>query len=227
MISAAAGSDPRPPARIETPADIAAGLEALIALDPRLAPVRAGLGELPLRRRAGGFEGLAVVITAQQISDAAAASIWARLRAAVHPFTPEAFLSTPEDALRLAGLSRPKVRTLTGVAAACRDGFDLDGLHQLPAAEAIAALTALKGIGPWTAEVYLLFCVGHADIFPAGDLALQSAVEHGLGLADRPDDKALRRIAEAWSPWRGVAARLFWAYYRARRDAGRAARQAR
>jgi DNA-3-methyladenine glycosylase II len=111
----------------------------------------------------------------------------------------------------------PKSRRLYGVAGSLFDGYDLDGLDRVSAIEATAALVTLKGIGPWTAESYLLFCVGHPDVFPAGDLALQIAVQDGLGLAERPADKDLRRIAEAWSPWRAVAARLFWAHYKARR----------
>jgi DNA-3-methyladenine glycosylase II len=205
-------------ARIETERDVARALKALLTADPRLQPLSDVAGPLPLRRRAGGFEGLSQIVTTQQISAAAAESIWARFKAAVDPFTPEQFLLTPEEALRAAGLSRPKIRTLTGIAAAAVDGFDLIAVHDLPAEQAMAAMTALKGIGPWTAEIYLLFCVGHPDIFPAGDLALQSAVHTGLKLRKRPDEKKLRKLAEKWSPWRGVAARLFWAYYRARRQ---------
>jgi DNA-3-methyladenine glycosylase II len=203
---------------IDTKRDISRGTKALLTADPRLVPIAEIAGPLPLRRRAGGFEGLAAIITAQQISDKAAASIWARLSAAVEPFTPQQFLATPEDALRAAGLSGPKIRTLTGVAAAAADGFDLIAVHDLPADDAVTTMTALKGIGPWTAEIYLLFCVGHPDIFPAGDLALQSAVHAGLRMRKRPDEKKLRTVAAKWSPWRGVAARLFWAYYRAQRQ---------
>ena len=203
---------------IDNEADVARALDALLAADPRLVPVAEIAGPLPHRRRAGGFEGLAAIVTAQQISDAAADSIWARLRATVDPFTPEVFVNTPPDALRAAGLSGSKVRTLTGIAAAAADGFDLNAVHDLPADQAVTTMTALKGIGPWTAEIYLLFCVGHPDIFPAGDLALQNAVQEALRMRKRPDDKKLRAIARKWSPWRGVAARLFWAYYRARRD---------
>ncbi len=160
---------------------------------------------------------MAAIVTAQQISGAAAEAIWTRLKAAVDPFTPEQFLQTPEEALRAAGLSRPKVRTLLGAAASISAGFDLASVHRAPADEAVAAMVALNGIGPWTAEIYLLFCVGHPDVFPTGDLALQVAVGQALGLERRPTDKELRGIAAAWSPWRGVAARMFWAYYRARR----------
>jgi DNA-3-methyladenine glycosylase II len=210
---------------IETEADLAEGLTALLAADRRLIPVAEAAGPIPLRRRPGGFEGLAAVITAQQISAEAAESIWRRFRAAVDPFTPEGVLRAGEDVLRTAGLSRPKIATLTGIAAACRDGFAVDHLHALPAEDAVAAMTALKGIGPWTAESYLLFCVGHPDVFPAGDLALRSAVHEGLGLSGRPHEAPLRQLAEQWSPWRAVAARLFWTYYRTRRNLrrGRAA----
>jgi DNA-3-methyladenine glycosylase II len=208
---------------IEAQRDISRAVKALIAADPRLQPIVEIAGPLPLRRREGGFEGLASIVTAQQISDAAAESIWKRLVAAVEPFTPEQFIKTPEEALRAAGLSRPKIRTLTGIAAAAADGLDLNAVHDLPAEQAMATMTALKGIGPWTAEIYLLFCVGHPDIFPAGDLALQSAVHSGLNIKRRLSEKRLRKIAEQWSPWRGAAARLFWAYYRKRREAARAA----
>ncbi len=209
---------------IETKRDITRALDALLAADPRLVPIAEIAGPLPLRRREGGFEGLASIVTAQQISDSAAASIWTRFKAAVDPFTPDEFLQLSEEALRGIGLSRPKIRTLTGIAAAAADGFDLIAVHDLPADQAMATMTALKGIGPWTAEIYLLFCVGHPDIFPAGDLALQVGVHDGFRLRKRPDEKKLRKMAEKWSPWRGVAARLFWAYYRTRRDAAKAAR---
>ncbi len=198
--------------------DIEAGLKALTAADPRLAPVLETAGEVPLRRNAGGFEGLAAIITSQQISNAAADAIWGRLRAAVDPFTPDAFLAAEAETLKAAGLSRPKIRTLTSFAGACADGFDVDRLAALPPEEAVAAMVVHPGIGRWTAEIYLLFCLGHPDVFPAGDLALQAAVADAFALEARPKEKALREIAEAWSPWRGVAARLFWSYYRVRRE---------
>ena len=208
---------------IETKADVARALKALLKIDPRLVPIAEFAGPLPLRRQRGGFEGIASIITSQQISISAAASIWGRFKAAVDPFTPKQFLLTSEERLRTVGLSQAKVRTLTGIAAAAADGFDLIAVHDLPAEQAMATMTALKGIGPWTAEIYLLFCVGHPDIFPAGDLALQSAVQAGLNMRKRPDEKRLRKLAKKWTPWRGVAARLFWAYYRARKAAAKAA----
>lgn len=208
---------------IETDRDVRRGLRALLKIDPRLAPLAAAAGPLPLRRREGGFEGLAHVITGQQISTSAADAIWTRMKLAVDPFTPGHFLTLPEETLRAAGQSRAKIATLRGIAAAAADGFDLIAVHDLPAEQALVTMTALKGIGRWTAESYLLFCVGHPDILPAGDLALQSAVQSGLKLRTRPDEKRLRRLAERWAPWRGVAARLFWAYYRVERRTVKAA----
>lgn len=202
---------------IETDADIADGLAALGKSDPRLAPVIERAGPVPLRRSAPGFEGLAKIIVAQQISKAAAESIWTRFDDHLDSVSPQAVIGATEDGLRACGLSRPKVRTLRAIAGACRDGFDLDQLASLPADDAIKAMTALHGVGPWTAEVYLLFCLGHADIFPAGDLALMVAVGDALGHEERPDEKSVRATAEVWSPWRGVAARLFWSYYAATR----------
>jgi len=206
---------------IEKERDVARALKKLLVADPRLVSIAKVAGPLPLRRQPGGFEGIASIITSQQISIGAAAAIWARFKTAVDPFTAEQFLLTSEESLRAVGLSRAKVSTLTGIAAAAADSFDLLAVHDLPADQALTTMTALKGIGPWTAEIYLLFCVGHPDILPAGDLALQSAVQSGLRLRKRPDEKRLRKLAEKWAPWRGVAARLFWAYYRANREAAR------
>jgi len=207
--------------RIECDDDVAAGLEALVVLDPRLAPIVAASGPVPLRRRPPGFAGLARVVTAQQVSAQAAASIWARVEGLVGA-EPEAvdFDAHADAALRGAGLSAAKVRTLRAIGAAVEAGRDLGACAGLPEDEAIARLTAIKGVGRWTAEVWLLFSAGHPDVWPAGDLALRVAVGDGFSLAERPDEKEVRAIAGAWRPWRGVAARLFWAYYAARR-AGR------
>lgn len=207
--------------RIECDDDVAAGLEALVVLDPRLGPIVAASGPVPLRRRAPGFAGLARVVTAQQVSAQAAASIWARVEGLVGA-EPEAadFDAHGDEVLRGAGLSAAKVRTLRAVGAAIESGLDLGACAELPEEEAIARLTAIKGVGRWTAEVWLLFSAGHPDVWPAGDLALRAAVGDCFSLAERPDEKEARAIAAAWRPWRGVAARLFWAYYAARR-AGR------
>jgi DNA-3-methyladenine glycosylase II len=200
--------------RITNLDDVNFGLDALCALDPRLEAVRGMAGEVPLRLTEPGFASLASIIVSQQVSTASARAIFGRFTALVDPLTPQALLAAGEDVFREAGLSRPKQRTLLAVAQAAADGLDLDGLCRLDAQEAMAAMVAIPGIGPWTAEVYLLFAAGHPDIFPARDVALQSAVGHALGIDPRPGEKALIRLAESWAPWRGVASRLFWAYYR-------------
>lgn len=205
--------------RIDSERDVTDGLAALVALDPRLAPIVAVAGPVPLRRRPAGFSGLARIVTAQQVSVAAATSIWARVEAIVGAEPdPRALADHSDEALRGAGLSAGKVRTLRAIAEACADGLDLAAVADAGEEAAIAELVRIKGIGRWTAEIYLLFAAGHPDVWPAGDLALRTAVGEGLGLAERPDERAVREIATAWSPWRGVAARLFWAYHAACRS---------
>ena len=205
--------------RIESDEDVAAGLAELTRIDPRLAPVVAIAGPVPLRRRPPGFEGLARIVVAQQVSTQAATSIWNRFEATLGGRVDAAAIAAHDDeTLRGAGLSRPKVVTLRAITAAVTGGLDLEAAAVAPVAEATEKLTAVKGIGPWTAEVFLLFCAGHPDVWPGGDLALRNAVGDAFGLGERPDEAACRAIAEAWAPWRGVAARLFWAYYAARRD---------
>jgi DNA-3-methyladenine glycosylase II len=207
---------------IDTETDIAAGLEALIAADPRLAPVAAVAGPLPLRRRPGGFAGIAAIVVSQQLSTASAGAIWGRLAEAYDPFTPQRLLKARADRLANLGLSRPKIRSIKEIARAVVAGtLDCDALPQMPADAAHAALCAVHGIGPWTADIYLLFCLGHPDAWPAGDLALQEGARLAFGLSERPTTKETAALAERWRPWRGVAARLLWAYYRAvkKRDA--------
>ncbi|MCR4265532.1 DNA-3-methyladenine glycosylase [Nitratireductor sp. ZSWI3] len=201
--------------RIETEAHLVEGLDALVAADPRLVPIRAFAAEVPLRRTRAGFASLASVIVSQQVSRASADAIFGRLTQLVHPLEPETLLAAGEQALIDAGLSRAKQRALVAVAGAARDGtLDFDALCLVEAAEAIARMTEIPGIGPWTAEVYLLVAAGHPDVFPARDVALQAAVAHGFGLDARPDARSLAEMAESWAPLRAVAARLFWAYYR-------------
>jgi len=200
--------------RITNSDDVAKGLEALLLLDPALQPLAEHAGPLPLRLRTPGFHGLAEIIVSQQVSKTSAAAMFGRLEKLVAPLTAGNILTQGETPMIEAGLSRAKQSTLTLVATAIeQDGLDLEALCHVPANEALIALTAIKGIGPWTAEVFLLFCAGHPDIFPAGDVALQHAIGEGLGLPHRPKDKEVRQIAENWSPHRGIAARLFWAYY--------------
>jgi DNA-3-methyladenine glycosylase II len=207
--------------RIDTEADIAAGLAHLLAADPRLAAVAAQAGPLPLRRRAGGFPGLASIMVSQQLSTASASAIWGRLAAAYDPFTPERLIRARATRLASLGLSAPKIRALKEIAKAIASGqLDCELLPDLPADAAHAALCAVHGIGPWSADIYLLFCLGHPDAWPAGDLALQEAARLAFTLPERPSPKETVALAESWRPWRGVAARLLWAYYRAakRRD---------
>ena len=183
-------------------------------------------GRPPLRRREPGFEGLAAIVVSQQVSTASAAAIFARLKAALGsvedaPFDAGTVAAADDELLRRVGLSSPKIRTLRAMAAAVLDGIlAIDALAAMPAEEAAARLVAVKGIGPWTAEVFLLFCLGHADAWPAGDIALQEATRVAFGLETRPDAAALTRLAERWRPYRAVAARLLWSYYRVvkRRD---------
>jgi DNA-3-methyladenine glycosylase II len=201
--------------RIETLDHVRLGLDALCTADARLIRVRDMAGEVPLRLSEPGFRSLASIIVSQQVSRASAAAIFARLTRFVDPLDPKGILVAGEDIFREAGLSRPKQRALLAVAdAVVNDGLDLDHLCRRDPTEAMQALTAVHGVGAWTAEVYLLFAAGHPDIFPARDVALQTAVGQALGIDPRPGEKALIKLAESWSPWRGVAARLFWAYYR-------------
>ena len=201
--------------RIDTEADIAAGLGALLVADPRLAEVAAVAGTLPLRRRPGGFAGIAGIVVSQQLSTASASAIWGRLAAAYDPLTPQALIRARAARLGRLGLSAPKIRALKEIARAIAGGaLDCEALPDLPAEAAHQALCAVHGIGPWTADIYLLFCLGHPDAWPAGDLALQEAARLAFGLPARPNVKQINMLAEPWRPWRGVAARLLWAYYR-------------
>lgn len=199
---------------IRTQADVAAGLVDLALLDARLFQVIDKAGPVPLRRHDPGYRGLAGIIVSQMVSRASADAIWSKLEKIAGDITPHHVLSLTEADNRAAGLSRAKAETLRRVAEAVDRGqIDLDAICHMDAMAAIRSLTSIKGIGRWTAEVYLLFCAGHPDIFPSGDVALQNAVAHALGLPVRPSQAELDEIAQLWSPWRGVSARLFWAYY--------------
>lgn len=201
---------------IHSDADLDAGMAALVARDPRLAAVLAKAGMPSLRRRPAGFSGLCAIICAQQLSTASAAAIWGRLAAAFDPFHHDAVRQARASKLARLGLSKPKIKTLKAIGSAVANReIDLDAVARMPADDAHAALVALHGIGPWTADIYLLFCLGHADAWPAGDLALQEAARIAFGLRRRPDAKGMAKLADHWRPWRGVAAHLLWNYYRA------------
>lgn len=200
---------------IHTEADLDAALAGLLKVDPRFDRILSISGRPPLRRRPDGFAGLASIVVAQQLSTASARAIWGRLIAAFDPFDHSAILRARRDKLARLGLSAAKIRTLKEIAKAIDKGdLDLTALITLPADEAHGVLTALHGIGPWTADIYLLFCLGHADAWPAGDLALQEAVRLAFALKTRPATKAMGPLAEGWRPWRGAAACLLWSYYR-------------
>jgi DNA-3-methyladenine glycosylase II len=208
---------------IHTEADLDAALAALGQADPRFAALVAKAGRPPLRRRTDGFAGLAAIIVAQQLSTASANAIWGRLAAAFDPFDPAAILRARPERLKRLGLSAPKIRALKAIArAVAGNELALAALADLPADVAHAALTAVHGIGPWTADIYLLTALGHADAWPAGDLALQEAARVAFALPARPTAKQMLALAEPWRPWRAVAARILWAYYRAALDAAKA-----
>ncbi|MGI3167959.1 DNA-3-methyladenine glycosylase family protein [Pseudooceanicola sp. C21-150M6] len=194
--------------RIDTVEDITRGAHALAAADPAFAPLTTYVP--PLRRRPSGFATLLQAIVGQQVSTASAAAIWARVEAAGLT-EPEAVEAAGEAGLRSLGFSRPKIRYALALATA---RLDFDALDRLEDEAVIASLTALPGIGRWTAEIYALTALGRADVFPAGDLALQEAARILYQLDARPDERELRQMALEWAPWRAVAARLLWEHYR-------------
>ena len=190
-------------------------VRTLVQRDERLAPILGATGMPALRRREPGFAGIAHIVCGQQLSTASAAAIWGRLQAAFDPFDADAIRRARADRLGRLGLSAAKIKTLKHIARELAAGrLNLDVLANEDADAAHATLTTLPGIGPWTADVYLLFCLGHGDAWPAGDLAVQEAVKAGLGLAARPTPKQMIPLAEGWRPLRGAAAHLWWRYYR-------------
>jgi len=195
---------------IQTEASVQEGAEWLAQREARFAEALAATCPLPLRRRQDGFEALLSAVVSQQLSVSAADGIWRRLEAS-GLIAPEAIVRTHEEDLRACGLSRPKIRYAKGLA---ESGLDFEALRSLPNDAVVAELTALKGIGKWTAEIYAMASLGRADVFAAGDLALQESARILFRLKDRPTEKELDQMAADWSPWRSVAARLLWAYYR-------------
>lgn len=201
---------------IRTESDLDAALAALTSTDARFTALIARAGRPPLRRRPDGFAGLAATVVSQQLSTASAGAIWARLIAAFDPFEPQAIIRARASKLARLGLSAPKIRALKEIArAVASERLALAALVTIEAEAAHAALTAVHGIGPWTADIYLLSCLGHADAWPAGDLALQEAARLAFALPARPSAKEMIALAEIWRPLRAVAARVLWTYYRA------------
>ncbi len=190
-------------------------LEALAARDPEIATAYQACGLPPVRGSEPGFAGLIRMIAGQQVSTQSARAIITRLEAALDPMTAEGFAALDDETLRSVGFSRMKVVYGRALASAILEGsLDIAALDRLDDAEVTAALTAVKGIGRWTAEVYLLFAMGRPDVWPAGDLAVVKAAQHLKGLAERPSEKAMRILAEPWRPHRSAAARFLWHYYR-------------
>ena len=193
---------------------MAEGADWLARAEPRFAHALALTGVPPLRRRADGFDALLSAIVSQQVSVAAARAIWGRMEAA-GLISPPAIAAASDDDLRAAGLSRQKIRYARALADA---GIDFDVLRSVPDEAVVAELVRVPGVGRWTAEIYAMFSLGRADVFAPNDLALQEATRMLFTLPDRPREAALRRRAEAWSPWRTVAAGLLWAYYRVEKE---------
>ncbi|WP_270730047.1 DNA-3-methyladenine glycosylase family protein [Shimia sp. Alg240-R146] len=194
---------------IMSDACVSEGAAWLAAADPRFGAALQETGDLPLRLRPDGFAQLLSAIVSQQVSVASARAIWARLED-LGLVTPEAVMAAGDEGLRAGGLSRQKIKYAQALAAA---DIDFEVLRQTPTDEVVKALTAVTGIGIWTAEIYAMFSLGRADVFAPGDLALQEGARILFELPERPKEKALRQMAEAWSPWRSVAARILWAYY--------------
>ena len=199
---------------IETPDCVAEGAEWLAAREPRFAAALDQTGPLPLRRRPDGFAQLLSAIVSQQVSVAAADAIWRRMKAA-RLTGPRKIIWASDDDLRAAGLSRQKIRYARALAGA---RIDYRRLREAPTEEVVATLTEVPGIGVWTAEIYAMFSLGRADVFAPGDLALQESARLLFELDERPRERAFRQMAEDWAPWRAVAARLLWAYYRVAKD---------
>lgn len=200
---------------IATRRDLEAAIAQLSEREARFAALAEDLGLPPLRRIRGSFEALVDIIVEQMISLHAARAILARLKERVVPFSPHTIHAMSADDLCGLGLSRAKARTIKGLADAIDGGkLDLRGLGRLEDDAVRAALTSLTGIGPWTAEIYILAALGRSDAWPAHDVALQSAVKDVFSLTERPDARVMADIAEPWQPWRAVAARLLWSHYR-------------
>lgn len=195
---------------ITSPACVAEGAEWLAARDPRFAAVLPLIAPLPLRLKPQGFAPLLSAIMGQQVSTASAAAIWARLEAAGLTHENQVAAAS-EDTLRACGLSRQKIRYAHALAQARLPYGDL---ATRPTDAVLKTLTAVPGIGQWTAEIYAMFSLGRADVFAHGDLALQEAAKLLFDLNARPTAREMAALAEDWSPWRSVAARALWAYYR-------------
>ena len=199
---------------IEAREQLSQGEKWLSRREPRFAAALKATGPLPLRRRADGFSALLHAIVGQQVSLAAGDAIWKRLETAGLT-GPRKVAAATDAELRACGLSRQKIRYARCLAGA---GIGYRRLRAATTEEVVDTLTEVSGIGRWTAEIYALFALGHADAFAAGDLALQESARILFDLDERPRERDLREMADHWSPWRGVAARLLWKYYHVSRE---------
>jgi DNA-3-methyladenine glycosylase II len=207
------------PRLIETEADIADGVAALHAECEVMRRIIPLTGAPPLRRQRYGLDGLIWIVIGQQVSVAAGNAIWNKFILNFPERTSEIILNADDALLKASGLSSPKLRTIRAIATALTEGsLNLPQLAEMTADEAKKTMVQVKGIGPWTADVYLMFCLGHADAFAPGDLALQEAIRIAFKLDERPTDREISLISERWRPWRAVAARLLWAYYKVEKE---------
>lgn len=189
------------------------GMTALGAIDPRFAAGLATYGQPPLRRAEEGYAALLRAIVGQQVSVYAARSIWNRVAALVDPMTPERLLAFSDEQLRACGLSNNKVKFARSLALDTAERrIVFEALPELDDEGVIAMLTQAKGIGRWTAEIYMMFALGRPDVMPANDLGIIVAAQHFFGLRRRPDPAKLLKMAEAWRPWRTVASLFLWHY---------------
>jgi DNA-3-methyladenine glycosylase II len=199
--------------------DVARGVRSLRRRCAVMRRVHKAAGDPPLRLREPGFAGLARIVVGQQLSVASAAAIWGRCSTLIQPMSAARLSQLDDDTLKACGLSQPKIRTLRAVSrAVLDDGLDLENAGVLADDELRDALIAIHGVGPWTADIFQMFCLGRADAFAPGDLALQVAAQHAFGLEARPSASELETLAEPWRPWRSVSARLLWAYYAVIKD---------
>ncbi|MDG1430963.1 MAG: DNA-3-methyladenine glycosylase 2 family protein [Paracoccaceae bacterium] len=199
---------------IETHDCVAEGAAWLAVAEPKFAEALDLTGPLPLRLRKDGFEAVLSAIVSQQVSVAAANAIWKRLKVAGLTGPRKVMWATDEE-LRACGLSRQKIRYAKALADA---KIHFPSLRTETTDQVISTLVEVPGIGIWTAEIYAMFSLGRADVFAPGDLALQEAARILFQLDERPKEKAMRQMAEDWSPWRSVAARVLWAYYKVAKD---------
>ncbi len=208
---------------IRTRADIARGVRALRRKCQHVRHMNDIVGDPPLRRGVRGFPGLARIIVGQQVSAASAKAIWSRVDAGVQPMTPDQLLRLDDKDMMALGLSRPKIRSLRALATALTTGeLNLGTTHHKKSDQELReALMQVSGIGPWSADIYLLFCLSRQDAFAPGDLALQIAAQKLFELPERPTQDELLELSSRWRPWRGVAARLLWTYYETQRKSGK------